>query len=248
MTPRVGLIGAGNMAAALARGWGDPVLATDSGSGRARALVEELGGEVAPGNGALAEAADIVVLACKPAQLEIVATQVGGRARAIVSLLARTSIEQLRRAFPDTPIARVEPNTPVSLRQGVSLLAAESDDDVGARALFERVGTVIEVPERVFNAAAGVSAVGPAYWALLVEAQVDAAVKRGLTAAQASVMVTETMAGTAALLREYGHDTLGLRRAVSSPGGTTVKGLAALEQAGIRAAFLAAMDAVAGPE
>jgi pyrroline-5-carboxylate reductase len=248
VSPRVGLIGAGNMAAALARGWGDPVLATDTGSGRAQALVAELGGEVAPGNGALAEAADIVVLACKPAQLAEVAEQVGGRAKAVVSLLARTPIAQLREAFPGTPVARVEPNTPVSLRRGVSLLATESDDAVGARELFERVGTVIEIGEKVFNAAAGVSAVGPAYWALLVEAQVDAAVKRGLTAAQASVMVTETMAGSAELLREYGHDTLGLRRAVASPGGTTAKGLAALERGGVRAAFLAAMDDVAGPE
>jgi pyrroline-5-carboxylate reductase len=244
VSPRVGLIGAGNMAAALARGWGDPVLATDSGSGRAQALVDELGGEVAPGNGALAEAADIVVLACKPAQLDQVAEQVGGRARAVVSLLARTSIAQLRKAFPGTPVARVEPNTPVSLRRGVSLLS-DNSDDFGARELFERVGVVIEIPEKVYNAAAGVSAVGPAYWALLVEAQVDAAVKRGLTPAQASVMVTETMAGTAELLKDYGHDTLGLRRAVASPGGTTAKGLAALERGGVRAAFLDAMDDVA---
>ena len=124
--------------------------------------------------------------------------------------------------------------------QGVSLLGAGSDD-FGARELFSRVGAVVELPESMFEAAAGVSAVGPAYWALLVEAQVDAAVRRGIPARQAAVLVTETMRGSAELIAAYEHDTLGVRRAVASPGGTTARGLAALERGGIRAAFDAAM-------
>src|SRR5688572_8317945 len=123
---RVGLIGAGNMASALARGWGDPVLCTDSGSGRAAALAQELGGEVAASNRELAAQADLVVLAHKPAQLGAVAAEVAGTAKAIVSVLARTSLQDLRAAYPDTPVARIEPNTPAELRQGVSLLAAGS--------------------------------------------------------------------------------------------------------------------------
>jgi pyrroline-5-carboxylate reductase len=86
--------------------------------------------------------------------------------------------------------------------------------------------------------------VGPAYFALLVEAQVDAAVRRGMPAELAATLVTETMAGTAELLRRYEGDTLGLRRAVASPGGTTARGLAALERGGVRPAFGQAMDAV----
>jgi pyrroline-5-carboxylate reductase len=90
------------------------------------------------------------------------------------------------------------------------------------------------------------SGVGPAYFALVVEAQVDAAVRRGMPAAMATALVTETMAGTAELLRRRGGDTLGLRRAVASPGGTTARGLAALERGGLRSAFGQAMDDVVG--
>ena len=243
---QVGLIGAGNMASALARGWGEPVLCTDSGSGRAQALAAELGGEALASNRELAERADVVVLAHKPAQLSAVAGEIAGAAKAVVSVLARTSLEDLRAAYPGTPVARIEPNTPAELRQGVSLLAQGSDDN-GGRELFERVSVVVEVPEHLFNAGAAISGVGPAYWALLAEAWVDAAVRHGLPAAQASVLVTETMAGTAALLRERGHDTLALRRAVASPGGTTARGLAALEREGVREALAAAMDDVVGP-
>jgi pyrroline-5-carboxylate reductase len=86
--------------------------------------------------------------------------------------------------------------------------------------------------------------VGPAYYSLLVEAQVDAAVHHGVPAAQALRLATETMAGTAALLAEREYDTLAVRREVTSPGGSTARGLAALERRGIRAAFHDAIDAV----
>jgi pyrroline-5-carboxylate reductase len=88
------------------------------------------------------------------------------------------------------------------------------------------------------------SGVGPAYWALLVEAHVEAAVRRGMPAPLATALVNETMAGAAALLAANGGDTLGLRRQVTSPGGTTARGLAALERGGVRGALGAAMDAV----
>jgi len=120
--------------------------------------------------------------------------------------------------------------------------------DVHARVRerFARLGTIVEVPERLMEAAGACSGVGPAYWALLVEAWVDAAVRRGMPAAQASQLVTETMAGTAELLRERGGDTLAVRRDVASPGGTTARGLAALERGGVRAALHSAMDDVVG--
>src|SRR5215218_141231 len=103
----VGLIGAGNMAGALARGWGEPVLATDSGSGRAQALTAELGGEAVASNRQLAERADVVVLAHKPAQLQAVAREAAPAARAVVSLLARTTLDELRAAYPDAAVVRV---------------------------------------------------------------------------------------------------------------------------------------------
>ena len=97
---QVGFIGSGNMARALARGWGDPVLCTDSGSGRAQALAAELGGEAVASNRELAERADIVILAHKPAQLAEVAWEAAGAAKVVVSLLARTPQADVRSAYP----------------------------------------------------------------------------------------------------------------------------------------------------
>jgi pyrroline-5-carboxylate reductase len=247
---QVGFIGAGNMARALARGWGEPVLCTDSGSGRAQALAEELGGEAVASNRELAERADLVVLAHKPAQLAEVAWEASG-AKAVVSLLARTPQAAVRAAYPGVPVFRVMPNTPVERRRGaIAFAASDGTDDAELRTQvrerFERVGTVVDVPEALMGVAGALSGVGPAYWALLVEAQVDAAIRRGLPAAVATTLVTETMAGTADLLRERGGDTFAVRREVTSPGGTTAQGLAALERSGVRAAFAAAMDDVLG--
>ncbi|MEA2134928.1 MAG: pyrroline-5-carboxylate reductase [Solirubrobacteraceae bacterium] len=244
----IGFIGAGNMAAALARGWGEPVLCTDSGSGRARALAEELGGDVAASNSEVASNSDIVVLAHKPAQLEAVAREVSPDARAVVSLLGATGLDRLRAAYPGTPVVRVQPNTPVEVRQGVTLLAEPAEQPLADQVeeLFERVGIVVRLPETMLDAAAACSGVGPAYWALAAEAWVEAAIRRGVPAPQAQRLVTETMAGSAELLRARGHDTLRMRREVTSPGGTTARGLAALERHGIRVAFAAAMDDVLG--
>lgn len=249
---KVGFIGAGNMARALARGWGEPVLCTDSGSGRAQALAEELGGEALASNRELAERADLVILAHKPAQLAAIAREAAG-ATAVVSLLARTAQADVRAAYPGVPAFRVMPNTPVELGRGAIAFAepepdAEVDEDLRRqiRDRFARVGTVVDVPEKLMGVAGACSGVGPAYWALLVEAQVDAAIRRGLPAQLASTLVVETMAGSAELLRTREGDTFEVRREVTSPGGTTAQGLAALERGGVRAAFASAMDDVMG--
>jgi pyrroline-5-carboxylate reductase len=244
---RVGFIGAGNMARALARGLGEPVLCTDSGSGRARQLAQELGGEALSSNRELAEAADLVILAHKPVQLAAVAGEIAGTAKAIVSLLARTPQADVAAAYPGTPVIRAEPNLPVEVRRGVTSIAESDADPQLQRAvhdLFGRVGLVVTLPERLMTVAGGCSGVGPAYWALLVEAQIDAAVRRGIPAAEATKLIAGTMRGTAELLHARGVDTLALRREVTSPGGTTSRGLAALERGGVRAAFHAALDAV----
>jgi pyrroline-5-carboxylate reductase len=248
---KVGFIGAGNMARALARGWGDPVLCTDAGSGRAQELADELGGEALKSNRELAERADLVILAHKPAQLAEVAWEAAGASKAVVSLLARTPQADVRSAYPGVPVFRIEPNTAAQVRRGVFVFAeADGPEDAAlrerVRELFARAGTVVDVPERLMEVAGAISGVGPAYWALLVEAQVDAAVKAGMPAPMATPLVTETMAGAAELLRARGGDTLAMRREVASPGGTTARGLAALERAGVRAAFASAMDDVVG--
>jgi pyrroline-5-carboxylate reductase len=246
---QVGLIGAGNMARALARGWGEPVLVSDSGSGRAKALADELGGEALGSNVEVADRADLVVLCHKPAQFPAVADELAGHAKAVASVLSGIDTASLRAAY-GVPVFRFTPNTPVEVRRGVICYAAEREADAALEArvleLFGRLGTVLKVPETLMSAAGAVMGVGPAYQALLAEAQVDAAVRHGLAAGLAGRLVAETMAGTAALLNTRDYDTLAVRREVASPGGTTARGLAALERGGVRPAFQDAMDAVVG--
>jgi len=235
------------MAAALARGWGDPVLCSDSGSGRAEALAKELGGE-AVSNVEVAKRADLVVLCHKPHQLEQIAREIAGDVRVVASVLGGTPVGHMQAFYPGVPIFRLMPNTPVAVRRGVVCYSPEPgvDDTLEAQviALFERLGTVVTLPELLIDAASAVMGVTPAYQALLVEAQVDAAIRHGLAAPLAAQLVVETMAGTAALLAARDYDTLGVRREVTSPGGSTARGLAALEAGGLRAAFADAVDAV----
>lgn len=234
------------MASALARGWGDPVLCTDAVPGKAEALVEELGGEVAASNAALAEAADAIVLCHKPDGLGAVAGQVEGRAKAVISILAGVSLDALRQAYPGVPVVRLMPNVAVEIRRGVICRAAESDEVTGLAELLDRVATVVPVPERLIEVATAIQGVGPAYVSLFVEAQVDAAVRLGMPPRMAVELATATTEGSAALLAARDFDTLALRRSVTSPGGVTARGLAALEDGGLRAAFQAAADAAVG--
>jgi pyrroline-5-carboxylate reductase len=247
---QVGLIGAGNMARAMARGWGDPVLCSDSGSGRAHTLAQELGGEALDSNRAVAQRADLVVLCHKPAQLEPVAREIAADATAVASVLGGVDIAALQAAYPGVPVVRLMPNTPVEVRQGVVCYmfgaGASSEFEEQVVSLLERLGSAVRLEERLIAAATAIMGVGPAYQALVAEAQVDAAVRQGLPPALAGPLVTQTMSGTAALLEARGYDTLTVRREVASPGGSTARGLAALERGGVRAAFHDAIDAVLG--
>jgi pyrroline-5-carboxylate reductase len=245
---QIGLIGAGNMAAALARGWGDPVLVFDLFVPRAEALAEELGGEVAESGAELARGADVVVLCHKPAGLERVASSLGGEAKGVISILGGVPLSALKAAYGGTPAVRMLPSVPVEVRQGVSVHARDADADPALEAtaleLFGRVGPVVTLDEALIDVAMGLMSCAPAYVALLAEAQVDAGVRAGLPADVAAELVGANFAGTAALLQAHGMDTLAVRRSVTSPGGSTARGLAALEHAGVRAAFDDAMQAV----
>ena len=247
---QVGLIGAGNMARAMARGWGEPVLCSDSGSGRARTLATDVGGRAMDSNLEVAEGSDVVVLCHKPAQLASIAAEIAPSAKAVVSVLGGVSVAALQEAYPGAPVMRTMPNTPVAIRRGVVCYTPGDTVDAGLEAqivgLLERLGTVVKLQERHMPAAAAVMGVGPAYQALLAEAQVDAAVRHGLPPALAGALVADTMSGTAALLVERDFDTLAVRREVTSPGGSTARGLAALERAGVRSAFQDAADSVIG--
>jgi len=237
----VGFAGAGSMAAAMARGLAgqvDGMLFTDSGSGRAAQLAAEVGGEAVGSNAELAERADVVVLAVKPAKLDAVAEELRG-AEVIVSLLGATSLERVEGAFPGADVVRVMPNVGVEVRRGVLCVAGSSH--AGVRALLEGLGRVVELPDSRFDTATAVMGCSPAYLALAVEAIAAAGAEDGMDPDLARELVVETAVGTAELLRA--HRPEDVRKAVASPGGSTEAGLEALEREGARAAFEAAVRA-----
>jgi pyrroline-5-carboxylate reductase len=255
----VGLIGAGNMAAALAEGWSsadvgpDGLIVADLDDARARELSERVGARRAQSNRELAETADLIVLAVKPGALGAVAEEirvtVSERGLPVVSILGATTTSSVEAAFgPGTPVLRFMPNVAAEVRSGTFCYASgHALDDATRRSildLFGLLGELVPVDEPLMDAATAISGCGPAFLALVIEALVDAGVREGLSAGQATRLALATMAGTAELLKRRGGDTVSLKRQVASPGGTTAAGLAALEQRGLRAAFDAAVAAV----
>ena len=246
---RLGLIGAGNMASALARGIGEPVLVHDVDGAKASALVEELGGEAVGSNAELAERADVLVLCHKPKQLGEVAAEVDGRTKVVVSILAATTTEQLAGAYPGASIYRFIPNMPTEVRRGVLCYvpgpgAADGPEDEILE-LMGRAGAVIRLDdEPLIEPAMALMSCGPAFLALVAESFAEAGSAHGLDPDDAMRMVVETMGGTADYLAQHGYDGPALRARVATPGGTTERGLITLEERGLRDVTRAAVDAV----
>jgi pyrroline-5-carboxylate reductase len=246
---RLGLIGAGNMASALARGIGEPAIVYDIDTAKAEALASELGGEAAGSSAELAERADVVVLCHKPKQLAEVAGEVGGKARAVVSILAATTTGQLEEAYPGVPVYRFIPNIPAEVRRGVLCYVAGSLAAEGPEReileLLGRVGTIIPLEEEpLIEPAMALMSCGPAFLALIAESFADAGVRHGLARGDAVRMIVETMGGTAVYLAEHGYDTEAVKVRVATPGGTTEQGLIKLEESGMRDVCRGAVDAV----
>jgi pyrroline-5-carboxylate reductase len=241
----LGLIGSGNMGSALARGLGEAVIASDVDRTRAQALVDELGGDVANSNKDLAASADPIVLAHKPVQLQEVASEVAPAAggKLVISLLGGVPQAAVAAAYPSATTVRIMPNTPVQIRKGVVCIA-EGPDAARAAELLAPLGEVAIVPEHLMDVAMATMSVLPAYVAVLIEAHADAAIRRGLPEALATRLATAAFEGSSALVGAKAYDTLRVRREVTSPGGSTARGLAALEANGIRRALDEAMTAV----
>jgi pyrroline-5-carboxylate reductase len=224
------------------------VLCADPIAERSRSLAAEVGGEALATNAEVARRADLVVLCHKPSQLEDVAQEIAPHAQAIASILAVTPLAALEAAYPGRAVYRFMPSLPVEVREGAIVQAAgpphEEARDSAVRELFAELGTLVVLEDRLLDVAMGLMSCGPAYVALVAEAQVDAGVLHGIPATDGAELVVQTLAGTAELLRRRGYDTLAVRREVASPGGLTARGLAALEQGGLRAAFGDALDAV----
>jgi pyrroline-5-carboxylate reductase len=246
---KLGFIGAGNMASALARGIGEPALVADIDADKARALAQELGGEALGSNAEVARRADVVVLCHKPNQLGEVARDVAAEARAVASILAATPTADLEAAYPGTPVYRFIPNIPAEVRRGVLCYVpgerASEGPQAEVLALFGKAGTIIPLDdEPLIEPAMALMSCGPAFMALVAESFADAGANHGLAPDDALRMVVETMAGTAAYLAEHGYDTGAVKARVATPGGATERGLIALEERGIREVCAAAVDAV----
>lgn len=243
---RIGFIGAGSMGSALARGLGEPAVVYDADEERAEAVVAEVGGSVAGSNSELAGQVDLVVLCHKPAQLQDVADEAAPATKAVASILAGTRIAELEAAYPDTPVYRFIPNMPAEVGRGVFCYAggtrAADGPEQEVLQLFGRTGVVIGMDEPLIEPAMALMSCGPAFIALVVEAMAAAGVRHGLDHDQATRLVVETMAGTAAYLDANSLDAAELRRRVATPGGVTEKGLQALEDGGVPQAFGAAID------
>jgi len=251
---KLGFVGAGNMAGALARGWaaahGEPgapesMAFADADPDKARKLAEELGGEAVEGNVTLADNSDLVVLAVKPKVLDEVAPDLVQAGTPVLSILAGTPLKALHEALPGIDLIRVMPNLGAQLRQGVLCVAFPNDTDDARRRrtteLLGLVGEVIELDESLIDAATAIMGSSPGYLALMAEVLVEAGVEEGLTEDQTRRMVAKAMSATGGLLEA--HEPTELKQAVASPGGMTEAGLKALEERELRDALRAAVEA-----
>jgi pyrroline-5-carboxylate reductase len=250
----VGTIGAGNMAEAILRGLlragmsPDSLSASDPDAGR-RQLLGALGVHTTTSNLDVAQRAELVVLAVKPQQLEAAAATLprdGGPL--YLSIIAGATTAALRRHLgAGARIVRSMPNTPALIGAGITALASDSgtapEDLERATAVLRAVGEVVHVPESALDAVTGLSGSGPAYVFLFIEALTEAGVREGLAPETARALAVQTVHGAARLAAESGEDPAVLRARVSSPGGTTLAGLGALETGGFRAALIAAVRA-----
>ena len=252
----IGLIGCGTWPRAGAR-LGSARARAPTRSPSARRRWREVGGEALGSNAEVAERADLVVLCHKPAQLGEVARELAPHAQGR-SLDPRCHTARGAEAtpIPTGPSTASSPRSPSEVRQGAIVQAADppsverrrDPDRSPVRELFAELGTLVVLDDALVDVAMGLMSCAPAYVALVAEAQVDAGVRRGIPAAQASELVVQTLAGTAELLRQRDYDTLAVRREVTSPGGLTARGLDALERAGLRRRFSDALDAVLGAQ
>ncbi|MFN8151812.1 MAG: pyrroline-5-carboxylate reductase dimerization domain-containing protein [Solirubrobacterales bacterium] len=245
----VGFAGAGNMAGAIARGIArgqapPAMLFTDSGSGRAQKLADELGGERVETLEELADRSDVVVLAVKPAGLEAVAPQIAGRTAAVASVLGATSLARLQAALAPTPVLRTMPNIAVEIGSGIVCHAPvpagvpEIDEFLG---ILSGLGSVVELPEEQLDAATAVMGCAPAYVALAAGAIADAGVEAGLDPELSGRLVREAIEGVGRHLAEL--DPGPMQVAIASPGGSTEAGLDVLADRDVAAAFAAAVRA-----
>ncbi len=228
------------------------ILVSDPLAARQDYLAQTYGVKVTGDNQQVIAASDAILLAIKPQIFaQVMANlQLGQPVETIVlSILAGTTLAQLEAVFTHQPVVRVMPNTPAQVGAGVSAIAggqlAKPTHLATAKRILETVGSVVEVPEYLMDAVTGLSGSGPGYVALMIEALADGGVAAGLPRPIALQLAIQTVLGTATLLQETGMHPGQLKDQVTSPGGTTIAGIAQLEKQGLRSALIEAVRAAA---
>ena len=255
---KIGFIGMGNMAQAIAAGFiysgkidGTDVYAYAPHQDKLKANAGKIGFVPAPTPKALVQSSDVIIIACKPYQIKDVLAEVAEdiKGKAILSVAAGWVYDSFAEILGDTVrIQCIMPNTPSMVGEGVLLFEKKNSLNQAERNemidMFTSLGIVEELPTELMGIGGAISGCGPAFMDMVIEAYGDAAVKYGIPRTLAYKLVSQTMLGTAKLQLQSGSHPGTLKDAVCSPGGTTIRGVAALEKAGFRSACIESVDAV----
>ena len=255
---RVAVLGAGTIGEALisgllSGGWRNPdeIVATGRREERIEELREKLGIEATLSNADAVAGAALIVIAVKPQDFDVLLEEIATAVtpeQTVLSVAAAIPTSAIEtRLAEGVPVVRAMPNAPATVHEGIAGMCAGAHADEAHLALAEEalrhLGGVVRVPEPYMDAVTAVSGSGPAYFALLSEAMIEAGILLGLGRDVTTQLVVQTMLGTAKLLRDQEMHPVELRERVTSPGGTTIRAVRELEQAGVRAAFLNAIQA-----
>jgi pyrroline-5-carboxylate reductase len=255
---RVAILGVGTIGESLLRGllsggWREPaeLIATVRSGERAAELAERYGVRATVLNAEAVAGAELVVIAVKPQDFDALLGEIGGllspeqTVLSVAAAIPTAAIEE--RVAAGVPVVRAMPNRPATVHEGIAGVCAgahAADEHLTlAEEALSHLGGVVRVPERYMDAVTAVSGSGPAYFALLAEAMIEAGILLGLSREISTQLVVQTMLGTARLLRDEQIHPVELREQVTSPGGTTIRAIRELERAGVRAAFLNAIQA-----
>lgn len=261
LTQRIGFIGAGQMATALAQGFirarlvpADAILASDPSEEAREKFAKATQASAVDDNRAVVAGQDILVLAVKPQQMAAVLPGLRAsitREKLLVSIAAGVRLSALAEGLgsADLPMIRVMPNTPCLVGHGASAYClgphATAEQGRLVKQLLEAVGLAVEVEEKLLDAVTGLSGSGPAFVYVMIEALSDGGVRMGLPRPVATLLAAQTVRGAAEMVLRSGEHTGVLKDRVTSPGGTTIAGLQAMENGGIRAALMGAVEAAA---
>jgi pyrroline-5-carboxylate reductase len=258
MSGKIAILGAGKMGEALiaglvSSGWKTPdqIVASDRRPERLDEIAQRFGVPTTAVTSDAIKGAEIVVLAVKPQDMDVLLSEIGPLLQpeqTVLSIAAAISTAAIERHLAAAvPVVRSMPNTPATVHEGMAGITpgahAGEEHLRKAEELLSRVGRTVRVSEPHMDAVTAVSGSGPAYFALLAESMIEAGILLGLAREISTELVVQTMYGTAKLLRDEKMHPVELRESVTSPGGTTIAAIRELEQAGVRAAFLNAIQA-----